>query len=120
MAASKLINVFQIPVGDGRTTREIVLLEFDRDVTSEEAIAEAEKQGLVCPTEEDVRYFLVEHTDVRRKRSLVFLFEPRSAPHRDPNYDILWSYDLYGEPIPFWSWSDNRWPSYFWFAFVRK
>ena len=42
---------------NGETPREIVLLTFDRPVSSEEATAEAAKQGLKRPYYEDALYF---------------------------------------------------------------
>ncbi len=42
---------------NGDTPREIVLLTFDRPVSSEEATAEAAKQGLERPYYEDALYF---------------------------------------------------------------
>lgn len=42
---------------NGETPREIVLLTFDRPVSSEEATAEAAKQGLERPYYEDALYF---------------------------------------------------------------
>jgi hypothetical protein len=52
-----------------------VLLEFDRDVTSEEAIAEAAAVGLDRPMYEDALYFGIEHPDVQRERPVVFLHD---------------------------------------------
>lgn len=60
----------------GRRTREIVLLEFDREVMSEDAIAEAARLGLERPSYEDALYFGAEHPDVQRERSIVFLHDP--------------------------------------------
>ena len=62
--------------GDGRRAREIVLLEFDHDVTSDEAIAEAARLGLERPTYEDALYFGIEYPDVQRERRVVFLHHP--------------------------------------------
>lgn len=60
----------------GGGPREIRLLEFDRDVTSHEAIAEAARLGLERPVYEDALYFGIEHPDVQRQRPVVFLHEP--------------------------------------------
>lgn len=46
-----------------RPVREIVFLEFDRDVTSVEAIAGAGRHGLEQPMYEDALYFGAEHPD---------------------------------------------------------
>ena len=60
----------------GRLGREIALLEFDRDVTSDEAITEAAHRGMERPSYEDALYFGVEHPDVQRDRPVVFLHDP--------------------------------------------
>ena len=60
----------------GKREREIVLLEFDHEVTSEEVIAEAALLGLERPVYEDALYFGVECPDVQRERSVVFLHDP--------------------------------------------
>jgi hypothetical protein len=59
-----------------RQVREIVLLEFDRNVTSAEAITEAARLGLERPTYEDALYFGIAHPEVQRDRPVVFLHDP--------------------------------------------
>jgi hypothetical protein len=59
-----------------RRVRHVVLLEFDRDVTSEEVLAEAARQGLERPAYEDGLHFGIEHPDVQRDRPVVFLHQP--------------------------------------------
>lgn len=56
-------------------TREIVILEFDHQITVDEAIAVARNQGLVYTTYEDVSRFGVEYPDMRRENPAVFLHE---------------------------------------------
>ena len=58
------------------TARDIVLLEFDEDVTSDEAIIEAARFDLARPTHEHALYFGAQHPDVQRRRPVVFLHEP--------------------------------------------
>lgn len=60
----------------GKRSREIVLLEFDREVTSGDAIAEADRLGLERPLYEDALYFGAECPDVQRERPVVFLHDP--------------------------------------------
>jgi hypothetical protein len=60
----------------GVRRREIVLLEFEHDVTSEDAIAEAARLGLERPTYEDALYFGAEYPEVQRERPVVFLHDP--------------------------------------------
>jgi hypothetical protein len=60
----------------GKRVREIVVLEFDHDVTSEEAITEAVQLGLERPMYEHALYFGSRYPDVQHQRPLVFLHEP--------------------------------------------
>ena len=59
-----------------KQVREIVLLEFDHDVTSEEAIAEAARLGLERPMYEDALYFGIAYPEVPRDRPVIFLHDP--------------------------------------------
>ncbi len=59
-----------------RRSREIVLLEFERDVTSAEALIEAARLDLERPLYEDALYFGIEHPEVQRARPVVFLHDP--------------------------------------------
>lgn len=120
--ANSDINSRNFPIRSKRGVREIVLLEFDRDVSSEEAIAEAAKQGLERPVYEDALYFGVEHPDVQRERPVAFLHEPWRGPSGNPGGHLhvlfLWSYA--GNRELHLPWFDDRWPRDFRFAFVRK
>ena len=60
----------------GQQAREIVLLEFNREVTTEDAIAEAARLGLERPLYEDALHFGAAHPDVQRERPVVFLHDP--------------------------------------------
>ena len=60
----------------GRRARDVVLLEFDHDVTSEEALAEAARLGLERPIYEYALYFGVAYPELQRERPVVFLHEP--------------------------------------------
>jgi hypothetical protein len=75
----------------GKRTREIVLLEFDRDVTSEDAIEAAVRLGLERPTYEDALYFGIEHPDVQRERPVVFLHDPWFGISDRRDVLCLWS-----------------------------
>lgn len=59
-----------------RLAREVVLLEFDHDVTSEEAIARAVSLGLERPMYEDALYFGIDYPEVQRERPVAFLHDP--------------------------------------------
>jgi hypothetical protein len=56
--------------------REIVLLEFDHEVTSGAAQAEAARLGLAPPLYEDAFHFGIAHPDVQAERPIVFLHDP--------------------------------------------
>jgi hypothetical protein len=56
--------------------REIALLEFDRDLTSGEALEAARALGLERPVYEDALHFGIEHPDVQCAGPVVFLHEP--------------------------------------------
>ena len=99
-------------------TREIVLLEFDHDVTSEEAIAEAIRQGLERPVYEDALYFGVEHPEVQRERPVVFLHEPWCHLLGFRAVVFLWSDS--GDRRLYLHDFDFRWYRRHRFAFVRK
>jgi hypothetical protein len=60
----------------GRRAREIVLLGFNREVTTEDAIGEAARLGLERPLYEDALYFGAEYPEVQRVRPVVFLHDP--------------------------------------------
>jgi hypothetical protein len=75
----------------GRRARRIVLLEFDHDVSSEEAIAEAARQGLERPMYEDALAFGIEYPDVQRERPVVFLHDPWFGFFGRRDVPCLWS-----------------------------
>lgn len=61
---------------DARGACEIVLIGFDRDVTSEEVITRAVALGLERPRYEDALSFGVTYPDVQRDGPIVFLHDP--------------------------------------------
>jgi hypothetical protein len=104
---ARAIDGYQIAIGDGRSTeelvaaggygyahscvtsdnfparqfggkrgREIVLIQFDREVTSGDAIAEAARLGLERPVYEDALSFGAEYPEVQREGPVVFLHDP--------------------------------------------
>ena len=102
----------------GVRVREIVLVEFDHDVTSEEAIAEAARHDLEPPTYEDALSFGVEHPDVQRERPVVFLHDPWVGFFGRRDVLCLWSNagrrELGLEGF------DDPWSRHHRFAFVRR
>jgi DinB family protein len=101
--------------GAGRV-REIVLLEFDRDLTLDEVMSEAARLGLERPMYEDALYFGVAYPDVQRERPVVFLHDPWVGFFGRRDVLCLWSNagrrELGLEGF------DDRWSQNFRFAFV--
>jgi len=117
--ANSDINSANFPVRSmKRCVREIVFLEFDHGVTSEEAIAEAEKQELERPIYEDALYFGVEHPDVQCERPVVFLHEPWRDPLGSRSILYLWGNADYRRL--YLDYFGRRWGRDCRFAFVRK
>ena len=61
---------------NGETQREIVLLTFDRPMSSEDATAEVAKQGLERPYYGDVLYFGIKYPEAQLEARL-----PSSMTH---------------------------------------
>jgi hypothetical protein len=101
----------------GKRLREIVLLEFDHDVTSEGAITEAVRLGFERPVYEDALWFGMEYPHVQRERSVVFLHEPWFGFFGRRDVLCLWSNagrrELGLEDF------DGSWSRNYGFAFVR-
>ena len=97
--------------------REIVLVKFQHDPTSEEVLAEFERRGLERPTTEDALVFGVTYPDEQRKRLVVFLHEPvRVRGHRF----VLVLHGLAGGRYLCLGWFDDGWRRSYGFAAVRK
>ncbi len=96
---------------------EIILLEFDHSVASEEAITEADRLGLERPMYEDALYFGIEYPDVQRERPVVFLHDPWFGFFGRRDVLCLWSNagrrELGLEDF------DGSWSQNYRFAFVR-
>ena len=75
----------------GPRTRDIVLLELDRDVSAAEAIEHAASLSLERPTYEDALYFGIEHPDVQRERPIVFLHDPWHGYFGRRDVLLLWT-----------------------------
>lgn len=71
--------------------REIVLLSFGRQVTTEEAINEAAGMGLERPMYEDALYFGIQHPDVQLEGPVAFLHEPWEGFYGRRDCFCLWS-----------------------------
>jgi hypothetical protein len=104
--------------GDGARARDIVLLEFDGDVTADEAIAAAASLGLERPVYEDALYFGVEHPDVQVGRPVVFLHDPWLGFFGRLDVLCLWSNA--GRREIGLEGFDASWSREYRFAFVRR
>jgi hypothetical protein len=76
---------------DARPACEIVLLGFDRDVTSEEVIARGVELGLERPRYEDALYFGISYPEVQSEWPVVFLHDPWFGFFGRRDVICLWS-----------------------------
>ena len=74
-----------------KASRQIVLIRFDHPVSSEEATAEAAKQGLERPYYEDALYFGIDYPDVQLETPVAFLHDPWLGNHGRRDAICLWS-----------------------------
>ena len=102
----------------GPRTRQIVLLEFDHDVTADEATKAASKLGLERPKYEDALYFGNTFPDVQRERPVVFLHDPWYGYFGRRDVLLLWS-NVGSRELGLEGFDDPLSRNY-WFAFVRK
>ncbi len=100
-----------------KRAREIVLIEFGHDITSEEAIAGAVQLGLELPTYEDALYFGVQYPDVQRETPVVFLHDPWFGYFG--RWDVLCLWSNAGRRELGLEGFDERWNRNYRFAFVR-
>ncbi len=75
----------------GKRVREVVLLDFDHDITTERALAEAVRLGLQRPMYEDALYFGIEYPHVQLRGPVVFLHEPWVGFYGRRDALCLWS-----------------------------
>jgi len=108
---------FHDSAAQGGAVREIVLLSFDRPVSSEEATAEAAKLGLERPYYEDALYFGIEYPEVQLDGPVAFLHDPWLGNHGRRDTICLWNNagrrELGLEGF------DDLWPPNYRLAFVR-
>ncbi len=102
----------------GKRVREISLLEFDHDVTAEEAMTEAARLGLERPTYEDALYFGIEYPDVQGDRPVAFLHNPWMGFFGRRDVLCLWSNA--GRRELGLGGFDDQWSANHRFAFVRQ
>jgi hypothetical protein len=101
----------------GPREREIVLLAFDRAVTSEEAIDGALAAGLERPAYEDALYFGIEHPEVQRDGPIVFLHDPWIGYFGRRDVICLWTNA--GHRQLGLEGFDDQWTTSYRFGFVR-
>jgi hypothetical protein len=108
---------FPVRKAEAGRLREIVLLAFDHDVTSDEATTDAARLGLERPTYEDALYFGIAYPDVQREGPVIFLHDPWFGFFGRRDVLCLWSNagrrELGLEGF------DDRWGREYRFAFVR-
>ena len=101
----------------GNQVREIVLLSFDHDVSSDEATKEAAGLGQEHPEYEDALYFGIAFPDVQLEGPVAFLHDPWFGFHGRRYVLCLWSNagrrELGLEGF------DNPWTQDYRMAFVR-
>ena len=102
---------------NGKTPRQIVLISFDHPVSSEEATAEAAKQGLERPFYEDALYFGIDYPDVQLETPVAFLHDPWLGNHGRRDAICLWSNQ--GRRELGLEGFDDLWPPNYRLAFVR-
>jgi hypothetical protein len=102
----------------GRRRREIHLVRFEGEVTSEAALAAAAARGLERPTCEDALQFGIQHPEAQREGPIVFLHEPWFGYFGRRDVLCLWSNagrrELGLEDF------DGRWAPGYRFAFVGR
>jgi hypothetical protein len=107
---------FPVRALGGPRVRHIVLLEFERAVTADEAVAEAVRRGLERPIYEDALHFGAEHPHVQHAGPVVFLHDPWFGFFGRRDVLCLWSNagrrELGLEGF------DDRWSRPYRFAFV--
>lgn len=97
--------------------REITLLEFGRELTSAEAIAEAATRGLARPRYEDALYFGATYPELQRAAPIAFLHEPWFGYFG--RWDVISLWTNAGRREIGLDGFEDRWRSDYRFAFVR-
>ena len=101
----------------GPRVRDIVLVDFGREITTAEAVAQAVHLGLEQPAYEDALYFGIQHPEVQTERPIVFLHDPWVGYFGRRDVICLWTNagrrELGLEGF------DDRWSEAHRFAFVQ-
>ncbi len=118
-SANEYITSANFPLtGTGVVESEIILVHFDRDISSDDAVAELNRMGLEPAKLEHATAFGAKYPDVQREYPIVFLGSSWVDPRGDRRVPCLdgWD-DRYGLHLGRWhvGWSDL-----YRFAAVRK
>ena len=101
----------------GPRVRDIVLVDFGREITSAEALGQAALLALERPDYEDALYFGVQYPQVQTERPIVFLHDPWVGFFGRRDVLCLWTNagrrELGLEGF------DDRWSAAYRFGFVR-
>ena len=75
---------------NGKKVREIVVLTFDRPMSSEDATAEAAKQGSERPYYENALYFGIKYPEAQLGTPVAFFHDPGLGNHGRRDAICLW------------------------------
>lgn len=106
------------PVGEGASEVEAVLVNLGRYETSDEAIAELERQGLRPATMVELLAFCAQPADPQRDYSIVALGSIWASPDGRSLVGYLWG--SAGYPKLDLGWYGGEWGRHFCFLAVRK
>ena len=112
------VNSQNFPMRPGRGHSQIEIIDFGREVTSEEALIEAKKRGLERPDYEDALLFGEQFSEKQRERPIVFLHEPWLNPDRLLHVLVLRGRSV-GRRLDL-DWFAFSWRRDYVFAFARK
>jgi hypothetical protein len=76
------VNSQNFPMRKGCGHRKIEIINFGREVTSEEVLVEAKKRGLERPDHEDALFFGEQFPEKQRECPIVFLHKPWEIRYR--------------------------------------
>ena len=102
----------------GEKVRRMILLSFDRPISSHEATAEAVGQGLERPYYEDALYFGIKYPEVQLEGPVAFLHDPWLGNHGRRDTICLWS-NLGRRELGLEGF-DDLWDTNYRLAFVRS
>jgi hypothetical protein len=114
--AHSCVTSENFPVRSGARRRAVVLLAFEREMTTADAIRAATRAGLERPRYEDALAFGAEHPDAQRGAPIVFLHEPWHGYFG--RWDVMCLWENAGRRELGLEDVERRWPAGYRFAFV--